>query len=186
MAQSKNTKKNKKNNFLKRFTASNKLNPFVFIIAFAIIGLLAFQLIGAAPKNKVNGVSLQLNPTSKNVKVGEEFSVQINVDTAGKAINAVQSNLAYDKNSIEYISADTASGAFEFTAQAEGGNGSVKVAVGNVTPLTGKQLVATVKFKGIKSANKTAIQFTADSQVAEASTSDNVLVSRVNGTYKVR
>ncbi|MEM3062756.1 MAG: cohesin domain-containing protein [Nitrososphaerota archaeon] len=94
---------------------------------------------------------LFLTPARDTVRVGEEFPVNIFVDTRSKNVVVVSANLSYDKDHLEVISVDLSGSLFELTAENEvnEAEGKIKITVGKPTPgvKTRKGKVATVYFR---------------------------------------
>jgi hypothetical protein len=102
-----------------------------------------------APKNK--GAYLYLFPREGHYKVGDEFTVDVIVNTAGNNVNAVAAYLSYPKDKMETISIDTSNSVFsiKFEDLINPLEGKIKIGLAIPTPgvnvYNGK--VATIKFK---------------------------------------
>lgn len=141
-----------------------KLNYIVATLLFTFTSLLATASpVFAAP------ASLSLSPASTSAIIGSSFNVGVYVNTGGNAVNAVQANLTYPANQLDYVSV-TSSAAFPVDAQSTGGGGTVSIARGAITPVNGSQLVATVRFKAKVSTGTAAINFASTSGVASNGT----------------
>jgi hypothetical protein len=77
---------------------------------------------------------LSLSPASISAKVGDEFRVDIVVDTAGQNIVAVLANLAFDKSLIEAERIDVSGSVFSLEAERAVYPGSVRVVRGARAP----------------------------------------------------
>ena len=177
---------NKKTSFFSKLNSSKKLSLLVFAAVFALIGSVLYYQLSAAPKNRVTGISLYLTPSGQTVSVGNELNLQVWVDVTDKFANAVQANLSYDTTYLDFVSIDATASNFEIEAQATGGNGSVGIARGTTTPVSGKKLIATVKFRAKASSRKTSVTFATGSAVIDSQTALDILVGRVNGSYRIR
>lgn len=94
---------------------------------------------------------LYLSPQEGNYKVGDEFSIDVLVNTVGSNVVAVAAYLSYNKDQIEALSIDSSNSIFEMAAEGKINNsdGKIKITLGKPTPgvkvHNGK--VATVHFK---------------------------------------
>ncbi len=126
---------------------------------------------------------MSLSPDSSSVSMGKSFTVQIYEDSQGDKVNAVQANLTYPTNLLDFVSIDTSSSAFGVTAPSHGGSGTVVIARGSVTPVIGKQLVAAVTFKPKSSSGNANIDFASGSAVLRSTDNKNTLNSTTGATY---
>lgn len=100
---------------------------------------------------KVPKALLYLSPREGNYNVGDEFPVDVLVNTLGSNVVVVAAYLSYNKNVLEAVSIDLSGSPFEFTAEKEINrkDGKIKITLGKPTPginvHNGK--VATVYFK---------------------------------------
>lgn len=96
---------------------------------------------------------LYLSPKEGNCKVGDEFSVDILLNTAGSDVVGVAAYLSYATKDMEVLSVDVSSSIFEiiFENEINSKDGKIRIAIAKPTPgvrvYNGK--VATVKFKAI-------------------------------------
>lgn len=127
------------------------------------------SLIATASPVFAASASLSLSPASTSAIVGSSFNVGIYVNTGGNAVNAVQANLTYPANQLDFVSISS-SAAFGVDAQSTGGGGSVTIARGAISPVSGNQLVATVRFKAKVSTGTATISFRSGSGVASNGT----------------
>lgn len=148
------------------------------IAVFGVIGTLMIGLGFVAPNTR-----LYLNPASKTVIQDTSFGVAVRVDTGGEEVNAVQANLTYPADRLEFVSIDPAGSAFEITAQSVGGNGSIKISRGTLTPVTGDKLIATVNFKALSGDGSAEVVFASGSAVSRYSDSTDVMNGTDGGTY---
>jgi hypothetical protein len=102
-----------------------------------------------APKNK--GAYLYLFPREGHYKVGDEFTVDVIVNTAGNNVNAVAAYLSYPKDKMETISIDTSNSVFSIKFEDLINPLEGKIKIGLATPTPGVNVyngkVATIKFK---------------------------------------
>jgi len=127
-----------------------------------------------------SSASMSLSPASKTVSQGASFDVGVYEDSGTTAVNAVQANLSYPGNILTFVKVDTSGSAFTTTAQATGGNGSVKIALGTCggcAPATNLKLVAVVTFKA---ANPGTASVAIDNDSGIISASDNTALASTN------
>ena len=101
-----------------------------------------------APAGKA---TLSLSPASISAKVGDEFRVDILVDTAGQDIVAVLANLFFDKSLVEAERIDVSGSVFPLEAERAVYPGSVRVVRGARAPgYNGSGgLIASVYFRAL-------------------------------------
>lgn len=129
--------------------------------------------------------TLYLTPNSGNISVGSTKVLQVRFSAGSDAVNAVAFNLTYpaDKLSVAYINGGSA---FSIAAEDSRASGTMRIVRGNINPVTGDVLVATIGFKGI-GAGLATLAFTGGSAAPRASDSTdslNLAGSR-GGTYNV-
>jgi len=94
---------------------------------------------------------LYLSPKEGNYKVGDEFSVDILLNTAGSDVVVSAAHLSYNKSKMEALSINLSGSIFEMTAEKEinAKDGKIKITLGKPTPGVKAQngKVATVNFR---------------------------------------
>jgi len=166
--------------------AYNKKSALIYAIAFAVIGTFLIFRTQAAPRSQP-AVTLSLMPGSQTVSLNGTITASVHLNTNGESVNAVQANLAYPTNRLEFVSVDGNGGAFEIQAENTGGNGSVHMARGSLTPInTPDALIGTVTFKAISIGRKINVNFTPESIVARVGDGVNILAKTSGGQYTVR
>jgi hypothetical protein len=141
---------------------------------------------GGGPRTKTTAAPYAyLSPSSQKIPINTNISVQIWADTRGKNVNAVQTDLIYPLASLKYVSTDTTNSSFTISAQSSGGDGVVKIARGNLTPVSGKLLVATVTFTALVNHGKASVTFANSSALASSDTNTNILASTLAGNYSL-
>jgi hypothetical protein len=100
---------------------------------------------------------LYLSPQKGNYKIGEEFSMDVLINTAGSNVVASAAYLSYDKNKMEALSVDITGSVFDMTAEKEiiADEGKIKITLGKPTPgivtFKGNAVrMATIRFKAIQ------------------------------------
>jgi hypothetical protein len=181
----------------KKMTVSfkeNRFGPLVFALLFAGVGGFLIFHSSAAPletsdTNTTNTItatsgsndstspqgSITLVPSSQVVANNATVTVDIYEDSLAQNVNAVQSDLTYPTDKLEYVSIDDTGSAFGVSAQKMGANGKVVIARGTITPVKGKQLVAKVTFKAIAASGDAAVSVANSSQILRSDTNTNIL-----------
>lgn len=145
---------------------------------------LAIVLIGVSyTPAMAGGAVLYLSPGSATVKAGSTLAVYIRVNSGSEPVNAVQANLTYPADRLEFKSISSAGSAFDISAEASGGGGSVRIARGSVNPVTGDKLVATVYFRVLASSGSGSIMFAGGSDVIRSTDNVSILAGKTGGTY---
>jgi chitodextrinase len=127
--------------------------------------------------------TLYLTPASSIVANTATFTVQVRESSGTDSVNAVQANLVYDATKLDFVSFDTTGTAFTTEAEATGGAGVVKIARGNVTALTGDQLITKVTFRSKITTGTAAVTFSADSALVRSTDNTNILTATTGGSY---
>lgn len=148
--------------------------------------LLAFLALLFIKTSSIHAAaSLSLSPGSANVAIGQKFTVVVNVNTGGEAVNAVEVVINYpaDKLTASYISDSGSS--FDIKAESTLGAGVVKIARGKIPPaVSGFRRVASVGFVA-KSQGSAAISISGDSKVLRESDSANILTGAASATFNI-
>lgn len=112
----------------------------------------------SAPKKSV--AYLYLSPAKGNYKVGEEFSVDVLINTVGSNVVASAAYLSYDKKKMEALSIDITGSVFDITAEKEINerDGKIKITLGKPTPgiitFKGNAVrMATIRFRATEPTN---------------------------------
>lgn len=120
---------------------------FTSIAVLAMVAVLPFRVFAASP-------NITLAPSATSVTAGDTVTVTISEDSGTEPVNAVQANLSYPANLLQYVSTgDNAK--FDIDAQTSVSGGTVQIARGTLTPVTGAQAVATLTFKARASITNT-------------------------------
>ncbi|MDF2460794.1 MAG: glycoside hydrolase family 48 [Candidatus Saccharibacteria bacterium] len=127
--------------------------------------------------------SLYLTPANAVVANTATFTVQVRESSGTDPVNAVQANLTYDATKLDFVSISDTGSAFATAAEGTGGAGVVKIARGNVTAVTGDQLVATVTFRSKISSGTAAVDFSVGSALVRSTDNVDILVTKTGGTY---
>ncbi len=129
--------------------------------------------------------NLYLSPASGSVSKGSILTVNIRENSGSEPVNSVQANLSYPADSLDFVSIGSSS-AWGVVAQNSGGGGSVNIARGALPPVSGDQLVASVRFKAKKDTGSASISFASGSEVDSSNSNSNILSGTSGGTYTMR
>jgi Bacterial Ig domain len=165
---------------------SQQKQILIYVVAFLIAGSVLTS-ISSHDKLKIHAASndtMYLSPSSGNHTVGSTFGVYIYENSNSDSVNAVEADLTYPTSKLQYISTSLTGTAFGLTASSTGGGGSVKLAVGTITPVSGTKLVGTVNFKALASGSA-SVPFAGTSAVESSTTNSNVLSGTTGGTYTI-
>ena len=123
---------------------------------------------------------LYVSPANSNILVGSEQTIAIRLDTQGEAINAVQATLAYPSSDFDVLSIQGAD-SFAVPAFEEANENLITIARGNIEPVNGDVLVATITLRPRKTGVNT-LSFTQDSAAPRFSdSSDSLVLSESSG-----
>jgi len=115
-----------------------RLTPLLVALAMLVTPLTVLSDVLAA------SASISLSGPRTAAK-GSTISVRINVRT-DTPVNGAGATLSYPANLLDYVSVSN-SGAFSVAAGTSGGGGTVKVERGALSPVSGTQTLATVRFR---------------------------------------
>lgn len=128
--------------------------------------------------------TLNLIPDNRSLKIGQEFSVDLKVNTNGVSINAAQATVNFPNNILTLLSVDKANSIFNFWVEEptiSNQNGNLKLIGGTPSGLSGGALqILRLKFKatGSGSANLTI----SDAVVTASDGKGTNVLSTVEGT----
>jgi hypothetical protein len=178
----------KKSKQVSKLDHLNILIGLFFVLIFAVItSLSAYSTLAAKPPVALTTPNLSLTPSSRSVSSGSTLSVQIWADSGSEPVNAAQVNLFYPVDKLNFVNISTSNSSFGVEAQSSGGNGQVNIARGSTSPVTGKQLIATVNFTPLSTkGNATAaVNFTSGTTLLSSTTNQNILAATYSGSYKL-
>lgn len=97
---------------------------------------------------------LYLSPNAGRYDIGDEFTVNVLINTAGSDVVATAAYLSFNKNAMQALSIDTSNSAFGLDAEKVINNeeGKIKITVGRPTPGVNSNTanVATIRFKALE------------------------------------
>lgn len=128
--------------------------------------------------------TMTLSPATKTVTKGDSFDVAIYENSHTDSLNGVQANLSYNPNLLSVGGITPNSSVWPVQAENSASNGLIKIGRGTTTPVTGSQLVATVKFSAIATGG-TQVSFTTGTGLIRSI--DNSVEPSINtgGSYTV-
>jgi hypothetical protein len=147
-------------------------------LAVAFVGLSGFTHTSLA----AGSATLYLTPASGSYTVGQTVIATIYTNTGGDPVNAVEADFSYPSSKLQFQSIDTSSSAFGITASGSGGGGTVTIARGNTSALTGTELVAAVHFTVLASGSA-SLSFLGSSAVVRSTDNTNILNSTTGANY---
>lgn len=160
-------------------------NVLVFLVVFLLLNTYYLILNSSSVLAQV----LSLNPSTATKNTGVEFSVDLNIDTAGKAVAGTDVKLTFDPNILEVTKVERG----DFFSDGAHNIGSGTLYIGGFFPpqfetKTGTGKVATIFLKG-KVDGTSALTFvctpqTSDTNILDASANDIVNCALMsNGSY---
>jgi hypothetical protein len=129
------------------------------------------------------GGQLYFTPSGTQAQPGSLVNVTIREESLSTPVNAVQADVLYDPNLLEYVSTDGTASAFGIAAPITRGTGVVSIARGTITPVTGDQVVAKLTFR-LKSGSST-LSFRSTSAVLDSNTNASILGGTGTATIAV-
>lgn len=98
--------------------------------------------------------SLYMSPRQGTFHAGDEFAVDVLVNTGGHSVVATAAYISFNTEAFEVVSVDTASSVFDMEAEKQVNNkeGKIKLTLGKPTPgiKSNAGLVAKIRFKALK------------------------------------
>lgn len=147
----------------------SKLGVLVVALGMVIFGFVVVRIFAAGP------ASLYFSPASGSYNGGSSLTVAVYTNTGGQSSNAVQADFSYDSSRLTYVSTDFTGSAFSIAASSSGGGGTVSMARGNISPITGAALIGTVHFNVLSNAGTAALSFLNSSAVVSSADNSNIL-----------
>ncbi len=153
----------------------SKIKFLSFILLFLIIPKLSFS------------ASLYLQPSSKNLNVGDNLIVTVYVDASDQAINAASGRITWDNSILKYVSHSKSGSIFNFWVrepEVEGNEFTFEGVVFNpgFQGKTGK--ILTINFKAVRP-GETKIDFISGMVLANDGYGTNILKAMIGGSYKI-
>lgn len=141
-------------------------------------------------KKAAPATTLTLTPTALTKAVGEEFTLEVRMDTGGNQIVAVDLKLAFDATKLEAEWIHNGTMFPNILSSGVVGTGTISMALGatnTTTPITGTGTVATIKFKALAATTApVAVRFGTDTFVGALNEgSTNALTSTIPSTITI-
>lgn len=134
------------------------------------------------PSAAITG-KLYLTPASGNYFIGQTITLAIHVDSLATPVNAVQADLVYPADLMQFVSIDTTSSPFPNTLQSTGGSGTVSLSVGSLsTDPTGDNTIATVTFNYLSN-GAAIVSVAGTSAIYRSSDNADILNSTAGASY---
>jgi chitodextrinase len=159
--------------------------PFARLQFVLIAGVLAFTGTFVVNRIMAGSGTMYLAPSTMNVNIGDTVTVGIRENSVTDLVNAVEADIRFDANKLQYVGVDETGSAFGLVAATAVSTGSVNIARGvngGTAAVSGDQLVTTVTFKAL-AAGSVPVTFAATSVVVRSSDSTNVLAATLPTTF---
>ena len=175
------------NNPFKRAKPVNLAMAGLVVVVVAAVGISAVNSSHAARKPGGGGggtptpsvaqssAQLYLSPAKATAANGSNVTFQVRANSGTASVNAVEADLSYPADKLDFVSIDDSASAFSIKADGSGGNGTVKIARGSTTPVTGDQPVATVTFKAMASKGSAPLSFLSSSALVSNTTYKSIV-----------
>ncbi len=128
---------------------------------------------------------IYLTPDSGTFLVGSNITVQVREDSGADMVNAVQADLKYSANNLQFVKADATGSGFGVEASdpnTSAGNGVVSIPRGNTSPISGDKLISTVTFKVIATGTAT-VEVSTSSVLLSSDTNADIASQRLGAGY---
>src|SRR3989344_3564741 len=157
-------------------------------IFFCLFLLSSFYFLFSVPlKAEAANASLYLSPSTGNYTVGNNFSVQVKVNTGGMAINASDGSLVFDPDKLEVKNLSKESSIFSLWVQEpifSNSLGTINFAGGKPSPgYSGSAGTISTIFFRAKTAGQTNLSFAAGSILADDGKGTNILANMGSAVF---
>ena len=178
------------------YRAQNRLTTRISSFAFAFVAVVASFGLAVSPLASSTAsaacssscvASMSLSPGSGTYNPGNTVTVSIYVNSGGQTVNAVQADFTYTSSRLQFQSINATGSAFAIDASSTGGGGSVSIARGNISAVSGSSLlVAKVNFTVLSGNDGTAsLTLSGSSTVASSTTNQDILGTKSGASYTV-
>lgn len=127
---------------------------------------------------------LYLAPASASVVKGSNVTYTIKLDTGGSTVNAVQANLSYPTANFSAVTIDTSTSAFSIEASNTASGGSIVLARGALTAVSGIVDVAKITLT-TSAAGSPAVSWATGSAVVDSTDNSNILGTSTGATTTI-
>jgi hypothetical protein len=154
------------------------------VVAVAAVGITAVNGSHAAKKPGGGGTptpstsssaQLYLSPAKATAANGANVTFQVRANSGTATVNAVEADISYPADKLDFVSIDDSASAFSIKAESTGANGTVKIARGSTTAVTGDLPVATVTFKAKTAKGSANLSFLSSSALVSNTTNQSVV-----------
>ncbi len=164
----------------------NATNGILSLFALGSALTLLFFSSGASAQG--SSVTMRVEPATATQKYATSFSVAIYVDSGAESVNAVEVDLSYPSNLLEFVSFDATSTEFEIEAPGKSGTGgAITLTRASATSHSGSSILVTkLNFKTKSTSGSAALGFGANSKVVRVSDITDVLSSTSGATITIK
>ena len=135
----------------------------------------SFFVLFLAVPSSVFAATFSLSPTSGTYSKGSTLKVNVNVVTGGENVNAVQANITYPADKLQFSSVSTSGSALTIIAEKTGGGGVVRIGGGTPTPgFSGSKFIASVNFIVLADSGSATLSFAGDSAILKDADNSNI------------
>lgn len=147
---------------------------FIFLVLILVVS--SGEVFAAA--------NLTLEPSSGIYNKDSVFQVKVMVDTGREYVNAVQANISYPSDKLEFLNISTEGSILTTFADKYTKDGVVKISGGRPTPgFSGNKLLVSVSFKVKADSGSGMLSINADSVVLRNSDNLNILYGKTGANY---
>lgn len=155
------------------------------IVKTLILTVFSFFWLVQASGEALAAASLSLSPGSGTYGVGSTFTVAINVNTGGEAVNAVEAVLTFPSDKLKATGISHGGSGFDINAESTIGAGVVRIAKGKLPPaVSGSRKVASVSFAALAQ-GEAVIGVSGESKVLRESDSGNIFGGGGGATFNI-
>ncbi len=169
-------------------TFSSPIHLLLLLMILVILGALAFYLnkhrngLGDSSNSKS---SITLLPSNQKLDAGQSITISVWEDSGSVAVNAVEADIQYPTDMLQFISVDNAGSAFDVQAQSSEKNGTITIAKGHIGQVTGKNLIAKINLKAKQSSGDARLKFIKGTQLLSLDNHSNILGNTPDGVYMI-
>lgn len=153
----------------------------VFQITALVVVVLLLVLGGLIALNYASRNTLYLSPERLATRANQNFTVSVRVNSGKEPVNAVQANLSYPADKLQFVSLNYRGSAFRVQAEEIVESGTIRLArgmPGGTPSLAGDLLVANITFEALASSK---VSFTEGSAVVRSADGINLLTGTIKG-----
>ena len=171
---------------------SIQIYPVMAAIAFGVISFILLSII--VPTGNLihaqvsSGVTLAINPAMVNTTMGQNFTVNLDINTANDQVSAAEIHLTFDPTKVQVtgITAGTILPVILIPASFNNTAGTATITLGAqpTLPASGLGTLALVNFRAVGSGNST-IAYASTTQTASVGKTGNTLTSMSSSTVSV-